>query len=92
MKSQPQNPYFRTNSENFQPCKEISLNQFQARGNKTLFMLNSSEHEISNQLIKTKMRKNNDFLAVKLSDVAFILLSKISGILTFTSRISFMFS
>ena len=30
VESQPQNPEFRNNPENFQPCKEISLDQFQA--------------------------------------------------------------
>ena len=31
------------------------------QGNKTFFVLDSSEHEISQMLIKTKMLKNKDF-------------------------------
>ena len=47
--------------------------------------------------IKIKMLKNKDFLAVKLSDAAFILLinvkmATIIGVLTFMSRIKVMLS
>ena len=61
-------------------------------GYKTFFMLKSTEHKIS-----TKMLKNKDFLAFKLSDVVFIMLiivkmPTIVGILIFMSMISFMLS
>ena len=60
----------------------------QARGYKTFFVLNSTEHEFQ------QMKR---FLALSLSDVVFIMLinvkmSTIVGILTFMCRINFVLS
>ena len=59
-------------------------------------MLNTNEHEIS-IAHKTKMLKNEDFLAFKLSDIVFIMqinvkMPTIVGILTLMSMVNFMFS
>ena len=64
------------------------------RGYKTFFMLNSTEYEFQ-LLIKTKILKNNVFLASKRSDVVFIMLINVKmltivGIFTFMSTINFM--
>ena len=64
---------------------------------KLFFMLNSSEHEISTAHKKLKYRQIKKFLPLSLSDVVFIMLinvkmSTIVGILTFMSRINFVFS
>ena len=58
-------------------------------------MLNSTEHDISTALKKTKKLKIKTFLAFKLSKVLFIVLinvkmPKIVGILTFMSMINFI--
>ena len=55
MESQPQNPEFRNNPENFHPCKLLrqpymtvqKLTNTRYQGYKTFFMLNSNEYEIS---------------------------------------------
>ena len=67
-----------------------------ARGYKTFFTLNSTEHEISSALT-TKIPANKEFLALSLSGVVFIMLINVKmptivGILTFMSRINFVFS
>ena len=58
-------------------------------------MLNSTEHEISTSH-KTKIPTDEEFLALSLADVVFIMLINVKmptivGILTFMSRINFMF-
>ena len=67
----------------------------QPRGLKTFFMLSSTEHENltahSNKLVNNK----DNFFALKLLDIVFILLINVKmpttvGILTFMSRINFM--
>ena len=60
-----------------------------------LFMLNSAEHEILTALKVKSAEKIKIVLALKLSDVVFILLinvkmSAIIGILTFMNRVNFM--
>ena len=70
----------------------------QARGYKTFFMLNSTEHEISTaNKKKLKYRQMKTFLALSFSDVVFILLIDVKmptivGILTCMSRINFVLS
>ena len=68
-----------------------------ARGYKTVFMLNSTEHEISTAHNKLKCWKIMTFLAFKLSGVWFIKLINVkmptmAGILPFMSLINFMLS
>ena len=64
-------------------------------GYKTIFVLNSTEHEISTSH-KSKMLKNKDFLAIRRSDVFIMLINikmpTIVGILIFMSTINFMIS
>ena len=67
-----------------------------ARGYKTFFMLNSTEHKFQ-LLIELKYRQMKKFLAFSLSDDVFIMLINVKmptivGILTFMSRINFMLS
>ena len=61
---------------------------------KTFFMLNSTEHEIS---IANILKKKRFFSCLKHSDAIFILLINVKmpttiGILSFMSRINFLFS
>ena len=65
------------------------------RSNKSFFILNSTEHEISTAYKNPKAKKIKTFLAFKLSNVAFIMLINVKmptivGILTFMSIINFM--
>ena len=62
----------------------------------TFFMLNSTEHNISTAH-KKKYRKLNKLFALSISDVLFIMLINVKmptivSILTFMSRINFVFS
>ena len=68
-----------------------------ARGYKTLFMLNLTEHEISTAHKKLKYRQIKKNLALSLSDVVFITLINVKmptivDILTFMSRINIVLS
>ena len=68
-----------------------------SRGYKTVFMVYSTEAEISTAHKKPKYRQITEFLALNLSDVVFIMLLNakmptIFGILTFMSRINSMLS
>ena len=68
------------------------------RGYKVFFMVNSNVHEILTSHKKTNMyAKYKAFVALKLSDVVFILLTNVKmatfvDILTFVSRINFILS
>ena len=67
------------------------------RGNKTFFVLNSTEHKIATAHKKLKYRKIKTFLALSLSAIVFIMLINvkmptIAGILTFIIRINFVLS
>ena len=64
-------------------------NDIWPRGYKTVFMHNSTEHEISTAHI-AKMQKNNDISCLKHSDIVLILFRNVKmptivGILTFMS-------
>ena len=67
------------------------------RGYKTLFMLNSTEHEIPNAHKNKKTGQIKKFLALSLAGAVFIMLINVKmqttvGILTFMSRINFVLS
>ena len=67
------------------------------QGYKTFYMLNSTEHEITNAHKTIMKKKYRLFNAFKVLDVVFIMLinvkvSTIVGILTFSSILNFMLS
>ena len=85
------------NSQNVAAAGDLSVaGNSWPRGYKTLFILNSAEHEISTDHKKLKYRQIK-ILALSLSDAVFIMLINVKmptivGILKFMSRINFMLS
>ena len=68
-----------------------------AKGYKTVFILNSVEHENSTAQKKLKYQQMKKFLALNFSNVVFIMLINVKmptivGILTFMSRINLVLS
>ena len=87
---------FGRNIELIVKSKYARMTDFMPRDYKTFFMLNSTEHEISNAHKKLSDEKIMIFLALKPSHVPVLLINvkmpTIVGILTFMSRIYFVLS